>query len=57
LDRVARARASYDTEEVRRVEGEYFLGLEVRAELPGARPEEVEVTVHQGVLTISGKRE
>jgi HSP20 family protein len=31
--------------------------LVVRAELPGARPEEVEITVHQGVLTISGKRE
>lgn len=31
--------------------------LVVRAELPGARPEDVEVTVHQGVLTISGKRE
>ena len=31
--------------------------LVVRAELPGAKPEEVEVTVHQGVLTISGKRE
>jgi HSP20 family protein len=31
--------------------------LVVRAELPGARPKDVEVTVHQGVLTISGKRE
>jgi len=31
--------------------------LVVRAELPGARPEDVEITVHQGVLTISGKRE
>jgi HSP20 family protein len=31
--------------------------LVVRAELPGAKPEDVEVTVHQGVLTISGKRE
>ena len=31
--------------------------LVVRAEVPGARPEDVEITVHQGVLTISGKRE
>src|SRR5919112_2389451 len=31
--------------------------LVVRAELPGAKPEEVEITLHQGVLTISGKRE
>jgi len=31
--------------------------LVVRAELPGARPEDVEITVHQGVLTVSGKRE
>src|SRR3954469_20980698 len=31
--------------------------LVVRAELPGARSEDVEITVHQGVLTISGKRE
>jgi HSP20 family protein len=31
--------------------------LVVRAELPGAKLEDVEVTVHQGVLTISGKRE
>jgi HSP20 family protein len=31
--------------------------LVVRAELPGARPEDVEITVHQGVLTTSGKRE
>jgi HSP20 family protein len=31
--------------------------LVVRAELPGTRPEDVEITVHQGVLTISGKRE
>src|SRR3954469_10302403 len=31
--------------------------LVVRAELPGSRPEDVEITVHQGVLTISGKRE
>ena len=31
--------------------------LVVRAELPGAKPEGVEVTVHQGVLAISGKRE
>ena len=31
--------------------------LIVRAELPGARPEDVEITVHQGILTISGKRE
>jgi HSP20 family protein len=31
--------------------------LVVRAEVPGAKPEEVEITVHQGVLTISGKRE
>jgi len=29
----------------------------VRAKLPGARPEDVEITVHQGVLSISGKRE
>jgi HSP20 family protein len=31
--------------------------LVVRAELPGARPEDVDVTVQNGVLTISGKRE
>jgi HSP20 family protein len=31
--------------------------LVVRVELPGARPEDVEITEHQGVLTISGKRE
>jgi HSP20 family protein len=31
--------------------------LVARAELSGAKPEDVEVTVHQGVLTISGKRE
>lgn len=31
--------------------------LVVRAELPGAKPEDVEITVHQGVLTISGRRE
>lgn len=31
--------------------------LVVRAELPGVRPDDVEITVHQGVLNISGKRE
>jgi HSP20 family protein len=31
--------------------------LVIRAELPGARPEDVDVTVQNGVLTISGKRE
>jgi HSP20 family protein len=31
--------------------------LVVRVELPGVRPEDVEITVHQGILTISGKRE
>ena len=31
--------------------------LVVRAELPGVKLEDVEMTVHQGVLTISGKRE
>ena len=31
--------------------------LVVRADLPGTRPEDVEVMVHQGVLTVSGKRE
>ncbi|WP_119069599.1 Hsp20/alpha crystallin family protein [Rubrobacter indicoceani] len=31
--------------------------LVVRAELPGAKPEDVDMTVHNGVLTISGKRE
>jgi HSP20 family protein len=31
--------------------------LVVRAELPGVRLEDVEMMVHQGVLTISGKRE
>lgn len=30
--------------------------LVVRAEIPGARPEEVDVTVHDRVLTISGER-
>jgi len=29
----------------------------VRAELPGARPEDVDITLHDGVLTISGRRE
>lgn len=29
--------------------------LVVRAELPGAKPEDVDITVHNGVLTISGK--
>jgi HSP20 family protein len=29
----------------------------VRAELPGARPEDVDITVHNGILTISGRRE
>jgi HSP20 family protein len=29
--------------------------LVVRAELPGARPEDVDITVHNGVLTISGR--
>ena len=29
----------------------------VRAELPGVKQEDVEVTLHRGVLTISGKRE
>ena len=31
--------------------------LVVRAELPGAKPEDVDITVHNGVLTISGKVE
>src|SRR5215204_6921928 len=31
--------------------------LVVRAELPGVKLEDVEMTVHHGVLTISGKRE
>ena len=31
--------------------------LVVRAELPGVKLEDVEMTVHQGVLTISGKRD
>src|SRR5215211_5965054 len=31
--------------------------LVVRAELPGAKPEDVDITVHNGVLTISGKLE
>ena len=31
--------------------------LMVRAELPGVKLEDVDMTVHQGVLTISGKRE
>ena len=31
--------------------------LLVRAELPGVKPEDVEIMVHQGVLRISGKRE
>jgi len=31
--------------------------LVIRAELPGAKPEDVDVTVQNGVLTISGKRE
>ena len=30
--------------------------LVVRAEIPGVRPEDVDVTVHEGVLTISGER-
>ena len=29
--------------------------LVVRAELPGARPEDVEITVHNGLLTIGGR--
>jgi HSP20 family protein len=29
----------------------------IRAELPGAKPEDVDVTVQNGVLTISGRRE
>ncbi len=29
----------------------------VRAELPGVKPEDVDVTLHNGVLTIAGKRE
>ena len=29
----------------------------VRAELPGVKLEDVEMTVHQGVLTINGKRD
>src|SRR5919107_2231051 len=28
----------------------------VRAELPGVKPEEVDITLHDGVLTISGER-
>ncbi len=31
--------------------------LVVRAELPGVKLEDVDMTVHRGVLTISGKRE
>jgi len=31
--------------------------LVVRAELPGAKPEDVDIAVHNGVLTISGKLE
>jgi HSP20 family protein len=31
--------------------------LVVRAELPGVRPEDVDITVQNGVLTISGKIE
>lgn len=31
--------------------------LVMRAELPGVNSKDVEITVHQGVLTISGKRE
>jgi len=31
--------------------------LVVRAELPGVKLEDLDMTVHQGVLTISGKRE
>jgi HSP20 family protein len=31
--------------------------LVLRAELPGAKPEDVDITVHNGVLTISGKLE
>jgi HSP20 family protein len=31
--------------------------LVIRAELPGARPEDVDITVQNGVLTISGKLE
>jgi HSP20 family protein len=31
--------------------------LIVRAELPGVKAEDVDITVHEGVLTISGKRE
>lgn len=31
--------------------------LVVRAEIPGAKPEDVDVTVQNGVLTISGRRE
>lgn len=31
--------------------------LVVRAELPGAKPEDVDITVQNGVLTISGRRE
>ena len=31
--------------------------LVIRAELPGAKPEDVDVTVQNGMLTISGKRE
>jgi HSP20 family protein len=30
--------------------------LVVRAEMPGVKPEDVEVAVHNGVLTISGER-
>jgi HSP20 family protein len=30
--------------------------LMVRAELPGVKPEDVDITVHEGVLTISGER-
>ena len=31
--------------------------LVVRAEIPGAKPEDVDVTIHNGILTISGKVE
>jgi HSP20 family protein len=31
--------------------------LVVRAELPGVKPEDVDITLHEGVLTVSGRRE
>jgi len=30
--------------------------VDVRAELPGVRPDDVDITLHNGILTISGER-